>query len=343
MPFTSRWQNGEAPAEATTAFVDARLNRDMVKRTKAEAEPLREAEGGIMRKILFRMGTGCAAVASAAAAQPAQQPAPQPADQPGDIVVKAPSLKQQSKQFVNAVAAARTFDQLVLFDSPICPAAVGLSAPVLREIESRVRTVAKGAGLSVEQTCSPNFLIIIAPDKAEMVRGLRRKYPAYFTDLQEPEIAELASPRRSIAAWRVKGLLNPDGLPAEKNLNTGISYNESTGTASRIRKSSRPHSVSAVMVIDRDLLKGVSTRQLADYAVMRLLTTVDEKKLARLEADTILGLFGRGSRPASVTWWDFNFLKALYSTSNIHTAGAQRSEIARKLEKEMREIPPDPE
>jgi hypothetical protein len=101
------------------------------------------------------------------------------------------------------------------------------------------------------------------------------------------------------------------------------------------------------MVIDRDVLKGVSTRQLADYAVMRLLTTVDEKKIASLKAESILGLFGDRSspaeRPASVTWWDFNFLKALYSTSNIHTAGAQRSEIARKLEKSMRETPADPE
>lgn len=300
-----------------------------------------------MRNILIGIGATCVAIA-AASAQPAAPPsAPAPRDGPPDIIVSAPSLKQQSKQFVNALAAARTFDQLVQFSNPICPAAVGLPDPVLRQIEDRVRTVANGAGLAVERQCAPNFLIIIAPDKAEMVRQLRRKHPPYFTDVQEWEIAKLTDPRRSVAAWRVKGLLNPDGLPAEKNLNTGISYNESTGTASRIRRSSRPHSVSAVMVIDRDHLKGISTRQLADYAVMRLLTTVDEKKIAALQADSILGLFGdtpgAQARPESVTWWDFNFLKALYSTSNIHTAGAQRSEITRKLQKSMSEVPPEPE
>jgi hypothetical protein len=284
---------------------------------------------------------------ASAAAQPAPAPAQAQEDEPDEIVVSAPSLKQQSRQFVKAVAAARTFDQLVQFSNPICPAAVGLSGPVLREIEDRVRAVAKGAGLGVERNCSPNFLIIVAPDKSEMVRELRRKYPAYFKNLQDWEISKLSEPRSSVAAWRVKGMLNPDGLPAEKNLNTGISYNESTGTASRISLSSRPHSVSAVMVVDRDTLKGVSTRQLADYAVMRLLTTVDEKKIAALEADSILGLFGdatgSASQPPSVTWWDFNFLKALYSTSNIRTAGAQRSEIARKLEKSMRDAPAESE
>ena len=295
-----------------------------------------------MRSILVGIGAACLAVTSATA-QPAATPS---AEGPNDIIVTAPSLKQQSKQFVNAVAAARTFDQLVQFNSSICPAAVGLPDPVLREIEDRVRTVARGAGLAVERNCAPNFLIIVAPDKAEMVRELRRKYPPYFTDVQDWEIANLIDPRRSVAAWRVKGLLNPDGLQATKDAVTGVSYNESTGTASRIRQSSRPHSVSAVMVVDRDTLKGVSTRQLADYAVMRLLTTVDEKKIGSFEADSILGLFGGSpdprAQPASVTWWDFNFLKALYSTSNIHTAGAQRSEIARKLEKAMRETPAEP-
>lgn len=300
-----------------------------------------------MHNILMSIGATCLAIA-AATAQPTAPPSAQvPRDEPGDIIVSAPSLKQQSKEFVKAVAAARTFDQLVQFSNPICPAAVGLPEPVLRQIEDRVRLVSTGAGLAVERQCAPNFLIIIAPDKAEMVRQLRQKHPPYFTDVQEWEIAKLIDPRRSVAAWRVKGLLNPDGLPAEKNLNTGISYNESTGTASRIRRSSRPHSVSAVMVIDRDLLKGISTRQLADYAVMRLLTTVDEKKIAALKANSILGLFGRTpgaqARPESVTWWDFNFLKALYSTSNIHAAGAQRSEITRKLQKGMNEAPADPE
>lgn len=298
-----------------------------------------------MRSAVLALHAAAAlAIESTAPAQRA--PAGSVPEQPGDIVVKAPSLKQQSKEFVDAVASGRTFDQLVQFNDPICPAAVGLSPPVLREIEERVRTVASGAGLSTRRKCAPNFLIIIAPDTAEMVRQLRRKHPPYFTDLQQPEIARLADSRRSIAAWRVKGLLNPDGLPASKSV-AGITHNESAGTASHIRRSSRPHSVSAVLVVDRDLLHGVSTRQLADYAVMRLLTNVDEKKMAALKVDSILGLFGEmpapAPRPASVTWWDFHFLKALYSTSNVHTAGAQRSAIARRLEKDMCEVPADPE
>jgi len=85
----------------------------------------------------------------------------------------------------------------------------------------------------------------------------------------------------------------------------------------------------------------VTTRQLADYALVRLLAPMEKKE--RTPPDTsVLSLFNEGVRPQdapqSLTWWDLAYLKALSDTRSDIVSDVQRREIRDKMLKEMARI-----
>jgi len=93
-----------------------------------------------------------------------------------------------------------------------------------------------------------------------------------------------------------------------------------------------------VSLMEARALKGVTTRQLADYAAMRTFAATGAT-VGALPAKSILTLFDDGAAPgeapASVTWWDFAFLKSLYASSGALTASSQRGEMNRIVAKEL--------
>jgi hypothetical protein len=119
----------------------------------------------------------------------------------------------------------------------------------------------------------------------------------------------------------------------------GFSVNRTTRRASRIVAPVRAVLLAAAVVVERDALDGLSTTQLADYALMRALGRVDPHRLTGASPSTILRVLEApmGSElPGSLTRWDLGFLRGLYGSQANLYAPAHRGEISRRVAAELR-------
>ena len=256
-----------------------------------------------------------------------------------DIVVQGvrPS-EHQLRDFVRALTNVPSYGQIGRFHAPVCPVAMGL-APVQNDrIAERIRAVAAAAKVPVAPAnCVPNAFVIIAPDKADAIRELNRRFPVYFSAMSDREIRKLAESPGPAAAWQVMSLLTADGLEAVKA--TGADYYtvRATNTPSRIKAASKPTFKAAVVVIDVKSAGGLTVTQLADYAAMRTFADLEPARITGVGVPTILGVLGAPNDkplPVTLTYWDLGFLKSLYTTDNSYLATYQRGDMERVVKKE---------
>jgi hypothetical protein len=248
--------------------------------------------------------------------------------------------EKRIEAFVDAVAGGRIFDQLRQFTEGVCPASIGPSPAQNALIVQRIRRVATAAGvpLAPENCDGPNLLVIVARDKAEVVRGLAKKHWGLVSGLSNQEVRRLANSPDPAAAWHVEWLLNADGLPTSRDQVSGIQRVEVGSFATRLRPASRPTFVGAVVVLELNALGGLSLTQVADYAALRTLATIDPRRLRNVDAPSILTMFddrAAGREPAlSLTHWDLSYLTGLYATTNDQYAASQRGRIERLMKKD---------
>ena len=266
-------------------------------------------------------------------------PAP-PATQEGDIIVEGKQVKkEQVRDFISALTNAPNLGQIGRFHSPVCPAVVGLPDQQARPIAERMRRVAAAGSILVAPAkCTPNVFLIVAPDKGDAIRQLRRQFPAYFTDLRDRQIRQLADAPKPAAAWQVKGRVSADGTELKKVAGAGYYINEGTNSGSRIRAGTMPGFVASVVVVELQAIGGLSVTQVADYAAMRAFADTDPARAARSGAPTILTVLdaaGDQQVPLSLTHWDLGYLKSLYTTSNAHYVTYQRGDMENVLKKEL--------
>ena len=272
----------------------------------------------------------------------AQSGAPAGAESEEIIVKGVKARNREIERFVGALTEAPIGGQLSRFDWAVCPAAVGLSPAQNALIVDRIRRVAEAAGAPLGKAdCRPNALLIVAPDKDELIGMMRQKYPTYFRDPigQQIKLPKDAGPA---TAWHVEARLTEDDLPANVTRDSmgGKYYSSTTTTSSRLRPATRPHFAGGVLVVERDSLLGLSTVQVADYAAMRLLARTDPQRLERTAAPSILSVIDApmGSAvPLTMTDWDFGFLKALYGSREHRFANQQRGEMQRILRNDLQQ------
>jgi len=265
--------------------------------------------------------------------------APPPPSPEADIVVEGvrPS-PHQLRDFVRALTDAPSYGQIGRFHSPVCPAAMGLSETQNIRIAERIRQVAAAAKIPVAPAkCIPNAFLIVAPDKAEAIRELNRRFPAYFSAMTDREIRNLANSSEPAAAWQVTGLLNADGLEAVKAAGAGYYTVRAANTPSRIKSASKPTFKASVVVVDVKSAAGLTLTQLADYAALRTFADIDPARITKVGVPTILGVLGAPDDkplPVTLTSWDLGFLKSLYATDNGYLATYQRGDMERIVKKE---------
>ena len=272
---------------------------------------------------------------------------PSPPAAQSDIVVEGRrSGKQAIHDFVAAVTPAPTGGQLVRFQDAVCPAATGLPEAQNVQIVARMRQVADAIGLRLAtQPCGPNALVIVAGDKQQFIAALRARYPVYFrTGLDERAV--IPREKGPATAWHIDGLLTADHAPAAVHTpaadgRPGTYYMTSSMDSSRLRPPAIPRFLAGVLVVEAKALAGLTTRQLADYAALRLYATTDPGAL-KPSASSILGILDApmGSAiPLSLTSWDLSFLKGLYHNDDRQFANRQRNQIERSVRKEVGDTP----
>ncbi len=294
------------------------------------------------------------ALAVPAAAQPAESAA-------DEIIVKGhKSQKERVQTYVKTLTPGRLDDQIGRFMEPICPAMVGLAPHENEAVAKRIKQVAKASGVAVaEGRCEANLLVIATTDKRVFINSIPRYAPSLLTGLSEQRIRALAGAPGPVASWQVGKLLDQDGnslaqSPIDPDNPAATTTVAASNDAGRITKMTQASFHVSVLVVERQALARISTRQLADYAAMRTLAPVDplshRHALAgnphgALPAASILTLFDanmpRDAAPPSVTWWDYAFLQALYDSTGTRTATLQRSEIQTRMNKILASVPDD--
>ena len=280
-----------------------------------------------------------------AAAQPA--PTQEAVEADSEIVVTGPSDRRDPvAAFVEAVTV-ETSDQIARFDTPVCPASVGLPPEQNRRIEARMREIARYVGRAGAAGCAPNVVVVVAEAGGDFVRQLRRERPELFEALRVSELRGIMQLAGPVRAWHIVEPRGADGRPMHR-----ITSIESPGAPPRpvarayqldgvmpslISRPTRQGLSLSFIVFDLPAVDGLTWLQIADHAAMRALARTGATGLPPRRS--ILSLFDdrrAGAAPAlELTNWDAAYLRALYRTGNAVSAHQQRSNMARAMRHEL--------
>lgn len=287
-------------------------------------------------------------VLAAAAVGPAAYAQQSPSADSQDIVVQgSPNQTATINRFVKELTPAPIGAQLGRFLEPVCPRVLGLPAGQDALVEARMRKIAAAVGAPVAgPKCTVNLYVLVGRDKAEIIDGLKAKFPDLVAGVPDSVLKRLKDAPGPVAAWQIVGMVGTDGMPLSSVRTSAdgdpVLVSSTIGFASRIARVTRPQFLGSMLVVEASALNGVDTRQLADYAVMRTLAPTDTTHQAALPANSIIKLFDAGNSPEngplSVTHWDFAFLKALYASSNQLDARQQRGEMTAKMADELAKL-----
>ena len=169
---------------------------------------------------------------------------------------------------------------------------------------------------------------------------MRREKQAYLYGLGGKRVKQLETAARPVAAWQITDVIGADGMPLRVD-GDGFPRLFTTVPPSRTMTTTRKRTLAGIVVLEQRGLVGATTRQLADFAMLRLLTPIETKERPAPDS-SVLSLFNAvvqpGQAPQSLTWWDLAFLKALRDTRSDMVADAQRDEIRSKIIKEMAKV-----
>ena len=274
----------------------------------------------------------------------AQQPQDPQNDEGQEIVVQGtPNPKATINRFVKELTPAPIGAQLGRFLEPVCPRVLGLPDGQDALVEARMRKIAAAVGAPVAPAkCSVNLYVLVWTNKAEVIDGLRTKFPDLVAGVPDSVLKRLKNAPGPVAAWQIVGMVGTDGMPLSSVRTSANGDPVLVSNTVGFAHVTRPQFLGSMLVVEAGALNGVDTRQLADYAVMRTLAPTDTTHQAALPANSIIKLFDPGNSPEngplSVTHWDFAFLKALYASSNQLSATLQRSEMTAKMADELAKL-----
>jgi hypothetical protein len=283
--------------------------------------------------------------ANATLSPPPDAPLP-PGEQSPIVVQGQRASERQIRNFIRELTPARPRGQLGRFESPVCPAAAGLSPAQNELVKDRLRRVADAAGMAVAKAkCHPNVIVVVTPDKAALLKRMGSKRADYFPIGQSGfDYHDIFDPDEPVAAWQIEQTRGIDGRKLHEVRNSaevgmdGVMVQRLHGSATRITPMARQEFSGAVVVVQADAIVGLTTTQLADYAAMRAFVRTDPGKLTDAAANSILNVITTPMGepvPLTLTAWDMSFLKAYYASRLNSFAANQRSEMRQKMRQDL--------
>lgn len=279
--------------------------------------------------------------AALAAAGPALAQEAPPAAPGSDVTVTGTPQREREREirdFVAALTPVPATGQISRFEDALCPAVNGVTPAARTRILHRMRQVAAAIGLRVgAANCRPNMLLMLTRDKQALIREIARRYPHSFGVDRGSRPRDVAAQPGPAASWYATALVNADGR--ELGMFNGVFVNWAGGARqTRISSGARPTFIASAVIVEEGALNGLTTTQLADYALMRAIARVDPNRLPAPATRSILNMFDvpMGSAvPVTITRWDLGFLRGLYAgTANLRAA-QQRGEITRRVAAEL--------
>jgi len=212
-------------------------------------------------------------------------------------------------------ATARVDDEpLPRFEDAICPGIVGLKRDAAETVVGLIRANMEtfGRQLADEDTCEPNVIVAFVDDGSAFLNNLADDNDVLFMHMDKQERDEVLAQTGSARAVLRVSTRTLTGFPiAYRESMSQLPFGLGNAAHSRIYTSARNDIVSALVLIDRGAVGGLTLVQLADYATFRALTHTLPGDDAR--SASVVSLFdGSSDRPAGLTDFDHAFLQTLY-------------------------------
>lgn len=288
-----------------------------------------------MRRRLAILSAACGLAVPAAAQQP-----PAPTTEENPIVVEGRRDQgQQIRDLLKSLPRVGPSGHIARFEEAACPAAIGLGAEQKAIVVKRIRTVAAAVGVPLgKPNCAPNVIVIVTPDKRALLEQMERHLPEFLGELSRSEIGKLKASPAPAALWHLQEIMASDGRSLAPTSVEGIAINRTTQRAGRLQELAHPALTNSVLVIETRALVGLTTTQVADYAVMRAFTGVDPARLPAGSPRTILTVLDTpmGSEaPITLTRWDVAFIRSFYASNASLYAPAQQGQITAAMLKDL--------
>jgi hypothetical protein len=250
--------------------------------------------------------------------------------------------RSRATQYVDDILPVGFDTQFGRYQDPICAKTIGLPEPLQQEVLDRIRKVATAAKIDIGKAgCSPNLLLVVIADKKAIIDGMRKERQSYLYGVGRSQQVRLASSSKPYAAWQIKDVIGASGEPLTVD-GDGIARLFTSTPLSRLRGTTKPRTLGALVIVETRALRNVSTRQLADFALVRGLMPADQSDKDP-PSSSVLSLFNAGvtaeSGPQSLTWWDLAFLKSLRLVPDDEYASVQRRAIREQMLKEIAKGP----
>lgn len=215
---------------------------------------------------------------------------------------------------VVAAAPAQADEPLARFESAVCPGVAGLKREAAETVVGRIRANAEALGLRLapDGDCDPNILLVMVDDGQAFLERLKDDRSYLFAEITRPERVALMNSTGPVRVFLRTRDFSRDGMPIPRRETlTQIPQTEMWMAHSKIYSATRRDIHTALVLVDRAAVGGLSLDQLADYATFRSLA----KTLPQAGSqESILTLFdGEGARPGQLTQFDRAFLGELYS------------------------------
>lgn len=176
------------------------------------------------------------------------------------IVVEGHSIASDEKvrALTRAISPRARYSQpLARFTDPVCFAAVGLPAPMLRTIGYRLADDAQAAGVRLAgDRCDANIVILFVEDAQSELQSILARQPTLFRDKQPSEIRAIMDEPGPAKVWNISEVRSGDGDRLYQTVNGPPRLN--IPKASRIGPMVRSDLLSTVMLIDRKAVVGHS-------------------------------------------------------------------------------------
>lgn len=298
-------------------------------------------------KRLTRVGlvSGYGVIVAASAPPPEAE-----ANTPAPIVVTGTRLtpeeaRKRAIEFIRGTGVANGQIPAARWADPVCPRVIGLRPDQAWAVETKMRAVARAAGIKVAgERCETNITVSFTADADALVSDVARQSPGRLSEVPAGARTALLKGLAPIRWWYSTDTRSRHGArrqtaPAPW---TGIDGAEGGGSAlpgsipsiqqyNSSLLSTQVHRVlvSASVVVDADSASAMPLDALASYAAFVAFAEIRYPEFA--PAGSILGLFNGDSAARELTEQDLAFLRALYRLPLDRAARYHRGFLVRDL------------
>ena len=206
-------------------------------------------------------------------------------------------------------------EPLPRFEDRLCPGVIGLDQEYAELMVTRLRTNVQSLGLRLasDDDCDPNLVVAIVDDSRSYLAELMERRGYLFTDMDPAERDEMLADAGASGVWHQVAARTRDGIRVGRSDNLVQPPNAGMWQAhSRIYRPVRHDITYALVLLNREEVRGLTLRQLADYASLRALAT-EFPEASGSTQPSMLTLFDAGAQtPEELTPFDRAWLARLY-------------------------------